>query len=121
MLNVKVIKEKYKIRDKKVYAEYELTAEQRELDGCEVRAELSKERIELENHKKFLQEELQKVDQEIVKNLELDNQLELLGYCKLDNPVYKRVDGLIIKGSDGQPIISKFTHQNNCVNKERKV
>ena len=45
----------------------------------------------------------------------------MIGYCKIDHPVFKKVDGVILKDSEGKQIISKFTHQNNCVNKEKKV
>lgn len=121
MLESKVIKEIYRIKDKKVYAVYKETNEQREVNGCEVRAELARDRIELENHRQFLKSELERTENSIAENLELDNQLEMIGYCKIDHPVYKKIDGVILKDSEGKQIISKFTHQNNCVNKERKA
>ena len=121
MLNTKIIKENYKIIDRKVYAVYNETNEKREVNGCEVRNYLARERVELESHQKFLKEELERTQGTITKNLELDNQLERIGFCKLDCPVYKKVDGIILKDSEGKSIVSKYTHQNDCINKEKKL
>ena len=117
MLQDKVLKEKYKIIDKKVYAVFEETNERREVDGCEVRVELAEERDYLEQHKKWLDEELKKIDLKLTANIRLDSELSALGYCKKNNPVYTKVDGLVVKDFSGNPVVANYTHQANCVNK----
>lgn len=119
MLENKILTEKYKIIDGKVYAVFEETGEKRELNGCEVRVELSKDNAGLESHKANLEQMLEDVNKKLKENYELDGKLAALGYCKKDQPVYtKTIEGLVLKDKDGKPKIRGYTHQRTCAHKE---
>ena len=117
MFESKEFKEKLKIEDGNLYAYYEVESPQL-IDGCEGRkligAEIASKRNELEvleYKKSMLQDELTEL-------LKLDNALVGLGYCKMDKPVYKKLDGILQKDDEGNAIIDGYTHNDYCSHKE---
>lgn len=119
MLNNKILTEKYKIIDGKVYAVFEETGEKRAVDGCDVRVELARDNAGLETHKSNLEQMLEDVNKKLKENYELDGKLAALGFCKKDQPVYaKTIEGLVLKDKDGKPKIKGYTHQRACTHRE---
>lgn len=115
MLQSVNLKEEYKIEDNNVYAVIPETNSKRLVDACNVRVELAKENAELVQRKNELELELQETIKQLTKNTRLDNQIAALGYCKIDKPVYKKIDGIVIYDSKTQkPVIESYTHQSDC-------
>lgn len=118
MLEEKLLKEKYKVIDGKCYAVYEELNLKREVDACEVRIELAEKNLVLQEKKSELEKQLKEIIFSLTENAKIDGELSALGFCKKDNPVYKKIDGIILKDKNGNPVVSKYTHQNNCPNRE---
>lgn len=114
MLNTIELHEVYKVQDKKVYAIIKETGSKRQVDPCEVRIELTKENEVLLQKKQALEKELSETTNKLVENTRLDNQIAALGYCRIDKPVYKKIDGITMRDSNGNPLIDKYTHQSDC-------
>ena len=115
MLQSVKLKEEYKVIDNKVYAVIPETGSKRLVDACEVRVELEKENFELNKRKETLELELNELTKQIIDNTKLDNQIAALGYCKIDKPIYKKIDGIVIYDNQTQkPIIERYTHQLDC-------
>lgn len=116
MLKQITLQETYKVINKKVYAVVKETNSKRELDACLVRQELDKESKALEVEKLELENRLATITNKLVENSRLDSEIAALGYCKIDKPVYKKIDGIVLKDALGNPVIENYTHQNACVN-----
>jgi len=121
MLKEIVLKEEIKIKDGKVYAYTERLNDYRQLDGCEVRKLLNAEIVDLTATKAELEAQLERVTEELTAKQNLDNTIAGLGYCKIETPAYKRlISGIVAKDENGNSIIEKYTHAQNCVNKGGK-
>lgn len=120
MLKEITLKENYKVINKKVYAVIKEIGGKRELDPCKVRAELAKENATLEAEKLTLENRLAEITNQIFENAKLDNEIAALGFCKIDRPKYKKIDGIIIKDSLGNPIIDSYIHQSTCPNPNKE-
>ena len=118
MLNEIKYKEKYKIEDGKIYAVVEEINSKRKLNGCEVRKELARKIQEQKTKKEQLEKDLADLTHELTEDLKLDSQLAGLGYCDISAPVYKRLDGIIQKDSNGEYIITGTTHLSTCAHKQ---
>ena len=110
--------EEIKVIDKKVYAVIPQLGKKRELNGCEVRAKNKTELSRLEDIKKMMLKDLDKLNTMIIDCKELDNKLALAGYCLKDVDLYKKVDGIVIKDENGKPIVIGKTHEETCAHKE---
>lgn len=109
------LKEEYKVENNKVWAVISETGRKRAVDACGVRVELANENAELAQRKNELEQELQEITKKLTQNTRLDNQIAALGYCKIDKPVYKKIDGIVIYDSKTQkPVIESYSHQSDC-------
>lgn len=117
MLQSVNLKEEYRVIEDKVYAVLPETGMKRLVDACRVRIELAQENAELAQKKELLENELRDVTRQLANNTKLDNQIAALGYCKIDKPIYKRIDGIVIYDNKSQPIVESYTHQNGCPSK----
>lgn len=117
MKNKIEIEEEIKIIDGKPCAVAKLDTK-RELNGCEVRKNISTKLTDLIVRRQVLEKEIANINIEAA-NLEcLDGKLKSLGYCKVDNPEYEKIGGLLKKDlKTGEPIIKGYTHQTNCLNR----
>lgn len=114
------LKEEYKVENNKVYAVIPETGRKRIVDACCVRVELAKEDAELVQRKEQLEQELQTITKQLASNKKLDNQIAALGYCKIDLPIYKKIDGVVIYDTKTQkPIIESYTHQSDCPSRRK--
>lgn len=118
MLESVTLKEEVKVIDGKACAVIALLGKQRPINGCEARAENKKRLSLLEREKAEHQKALEAVNNEIIKCKQLDNELALAGYCLIDNPQYKKVDGIRVKDENGNYIVTGKTHDDNCSHKE---
>lgn len=114
MLEKIELKEEYKVIDGKVYAFIKETNSKRQVDPCETRAELAQEILLLKQKKEALEAELADMAKKLTKVTILDNKIASLGYCRLDNPVYKKIDGIVIFDGNKKPQIERYTHQIDC-------
>lgn len=118
MLNEIVVKEKYVVENGKVYAYAEgMVNSKRKVDGCEARKEVSELLNQKLNKKELLEQELSKLVSDITELQKTDNALASLGFCKIDCPIYSKIDGIVMKDKDSNPIVKGYTHQHNCSNK----
>lgn len=118
MLVEKTIREQYKIIDKKIYAVFNEIEKRRELKGCDVRAELQNTILNKQNELEQVKVKEKNIQSDLAELFALDSTLASLGYCKKDNVIYKKVDGILIKGENGQPIITGHTHSEYCTHRE---
>lgn len=118
MLNEKIIKEQIKIEDDKVYACYASEETKRQLNGCQTRQELAIQILNKQNEIETMQIRLNILTKELAELIEIDNQLTGKGYCKIDRPSYKKIDGIVQKDDTGAPIIEKYIHDEYCSHKE---
>lgn len=116
MLEKFEVKEKALIENGKLYAYCFRGATKRELDPCEYRKELQETQKALEEKKASLEAELEETIKEMAEAKKIDNQLASLGYCLEDTPVYKKIDGIVQRDSDGNPVVSSYTHSMTCPN-----
>ncbi|MBR1984494.1 MAG: hypothetical protein IKA31_02025 [Clostridia bacterium] len=114
MLNEIKLKETYKVENKKVYAVIKETGSKRPVNGCDVRVELAQADEVLAQRQGELEAELNEIIKQRSTNQKLDNQLAALGYCKKDKPIYKKIDGITMRDANGNPLIEKYIHQNDC-------
>jgi len=114
MLKEIKLKETYKVENKKVYAVVKETGSKRQVNGCDVRVELAQNDEVLAQEQAALETRLNEITKERTANQRLDNQLASLGYCKKDKPIYKKIDGITMRDSNGNPLIDKYTHQSDC-------
>lgn len=116
MLNEIVIKERFLVENKKVYAFAEgLANPKRIVNGCEARQELKKSIDEKLLQKQAKEKELAEINKELATLQKVDNEIAALGYCPIDAPVYKKIDGVVIKDRNNNPIIAGHTHNENCL------
>ena len=106
----------------KAYAYAEGLAEpKREIDGCEARqfiAALLKHRQQLKGK---LQDEITRLDKEILQYTRTDNQLTADGYCKIDLQIPYKIDGIAQYDANGKPIVKKCIHQFDCKNAKKEA
>ena len=112
------LSEKVEVINGKAYAVIALLGKKREINGCEARVENSKKLVRLEKEKASLKTLIDNINTQIIDCRKLDNELALAGYCLIDNPKYKKVDGIRIKDENGNYIIAGTTHADNCSHKE---
>ena len=117
MFEIKEFKEKLKFENGKLYSYFEVDSPST-INGCEGRKLLEKEIA----YKRKELEELEKtktaIQEELTELLKIDNALVGAGYCKLDKPVYKKLDGIQQKDENGNLIIENYTHSDYCSHKE---
>ncbi len=119
MLEQIIIKEKYLVENGKVFAFAEgMVNSKRKVDGCEARKEIAEQLGLKLTKKELLEKELSEIVREITDLQKTDNALASLGFCKIDCPIYAKIDGMVAKNGNGEPIIKGYTHQRNCSNKE---
>lgn len=118
MLKSVNLTEEIKVIDKRVYAVIPQLGQKRELNGCDVRARNKQEISNLEKYKQMLTKDLEKINTMLIDCKKLDNELSLAGYCLKDVDLYKKVDGIVIKGEDGKPVVIGKTHEETCTHKE---
>ncbi len=119
MLEQIIIKEKYLVENGKVFAFAEgMVNSKRKVDGCEARKEIDELLKNKKERKALLEQELSEIVRDITDLQKIDNAIASLGFCKIDCPIYAKVDGMIVKSGKGEPVIKGFTHQHNCSNKE---
>lgn len=112
------LKEKLKVINGKAYAVISELGNKREIDGCNARKMNNEQIANLELEKKELKAKIDTINTELIDRKKLDNELALAGYCLIDNPQYKKVDGIRIKDEDGNYIITGTTHADDCKFKE---
>ena len=112
------LEEKLKVIDGKAYAVIAELGQKRPINGCEARVENRKLLQEKLARKEAIKAELDEINTDIIELQQLDNELALAGYCLIDNPQYKKVDGIRIKDKDGNYIVTGNTHADNCTHKE---
>ncbi len=117
MLEEKTIKESLKIENSKAYAVFSLPETKRQIDGCRTRKELANEILNKRNELAEINKVRDKINSELAELLELDNKLTGIGCCRLSKPIYKTIDGLVQKDSEGLPIIDYYTHDDFCSHK----
>ncbi len=118
MLEEKTIKESLKIENSKAYAVFSLPETKRQIDGCRTRKEISTKILDKRNEIAEINKQRDKANSELAELLELDNKLTGIGCCRLSKPIYKTIDGLVQKDSEGLPIIDHYTHDEYCTHKE---
>lgn len=109
--------EKYIVENGVCYAVCEELGKKRRVNGCEVRKELDAEYASFTAELEALQKQITLIKQKCAANRVLDSQLSVSGYCLMDEPVYKRVDGMLVRDAAGDPMITTYTHSAVC---ERK-
>lgn len=112
------LSEKIEVIDGKAYAVIPQLGKKRPINGCEARVMNYKNLKALEEEKQSLKKLLDNINTKIISSQQLDNQLALAGYCLLDNPQYKKVDGIRIKDEEGNYIVTGYTHADNCSHME---
>ena len=113
MLKEKKVSESYVIdKSKQVFAVYP-TGEKRKVQGCKVRAELNKKIADIKDLIEQFTAKISELEHDLYLTQKLDNDLASAGYCKLDTPVYKKVEGIVIK-NNGKPIIDYYAHNKFC-------
>lgn len=112
------LNEEIKVIDKKVYAVIPLLGKKREINGCEARVYNNNNLKALNEEKAQLKLKIDELNTKIVASQMLDNELAMAGYCLLNNPQYKKVDGIRIKDEQGNYIVIGNTHDENCLHKE---
>lgn len=118
LLNTYEIKEEIIVENKQAYAYSSILNSKRKISGCDAREYIAEFIDEETKKKEELEKKLKETIAKLTKYQTLDNQLAVAGYCKKDNPVYQKIDGLVVKDSSGQPKIAKYTHANTCKHKE---
>lgn len=108
------LEEEIKVIDKKAYAVIALLGKKREINGCEARVFNNDKLKAFKDRKAELKAEMDELNTKIIACQILDNELALAGYCLLNNPQYKKVDGIRIKDEQGNYIITGNTHDENC-------
>lgn len=119
MLKTKEVKEVIKVEDKQVFAVIKETNEKRKLQPCETREYLTKQIDELQAKQLQLEKQLKTVKNALISFVRLDAEIKSLGYCNLSTPLYKKVDGMIIRDKTGSATILSYTHSPECKNKEQ--
>ncbi len=117
MLNKKEIEESLQIENGKVYAVFSSQQTRRQLNGCEERKNLAEEILAKQTELESLKKQVEQATSELTNLLELDNKLVGAGCCKLDTPVYKKIDGITQNDENGNPIIDHYTHDEFCSHK----
>lgn len=112
------LNEELKVIDKQAYAVIPLLGKKRKVNGCEARVMVNNEIKTLENDIKVQEAELAKKKTLLASKKKLDTELAFAGYCLLDNPLYKKVDGIRIKDKDGNYLIEGMTHSDTCSHRE---
>ncbi len=113
MLEEKKISETYVIdKYKKVFAVYP-TGEKRNVQGCKVRAELKKKLGKIKDLIAEYTAKINELENDLYLTQKLDNDLASAGYCNIDTPVYKKVEGIVIK-NNGKPVIDHYAHNKFC-------
>lgn len=120
MLNTIELKEGYELKNGVLYAVQHSIETKRKVDGCQVRIELEAEYSEMSERKIQLEQEIDEITAKMVENRRLDNSLAAVGYCKIDNPVYRKIDGILVKEENGKPIVESYAHAVSCVTKGEK-
>lgn len=118
MLNTYESTEKYIIENGVCYAVCEELGKKRRVNGCDVRKELADEYAQMTAELDALQRQITLVKQKCAANRVTDSQLSVAGYCLMDEPVYKKVDGLLARDVSGNPIITTYTHSSICERKD---
>ena len=111
------LKEEIKVIDGKVYAVVAALGKKRQLNGCEARKFNNETIKSLEFIKAGLQADLERINSDLIKAKKLDSELASCGYCKLDEVEYKKIDGIVMKDAEGQPIVIGKTHNELCSHK----
>ena len=112
------LKESYLVSDGKLYAYCPEINRKREMNGCEGRQELATEIGALNNKKAQLEKELASINKELANLIATDSKLAGCGYCKKDAPIYKKIEGVVVRDVNGNAVISGFTHSDICSHKE---
>lgn len=112
------LSEKIEVIDGKAYAVIPQLGKKRPINGCEARVMNRNNLKTLEEEKQSLKKLIDNINTKIISGQKLDNELALAGYCLLDNPQYKKVDGIRIKDEKGNYIVTGNTHADNCTHRE---
>lgn len=121
MLKTITINEKYIVEDGKAYAYAEgLINSKRKINGCKARKDINEKLLNLQNEKDELTKKIEELTSEMAYLQRVDNELASVGYCKINNPIYRRIDGIIQKDSNNNPIVNSYTHSETCTNKEKE-
>lgn len=117
MLETVELKEEYIVEDGICYAVQKTLGTKRKVDGCEVRSELLEEYAAAQTELANLEAQLIALKKEMAENKTLDAQLAVAGYCLISTPVYKKIDGIVVKDSDGNPVVQSYSHSAECTHK----
>lgn len=112
------LNEELKVIDGKAYAVISQLGRKRPVNGCQARIMIRLENTSLEGEKKALTQRLSEINNKLIANKQLDGALASAGYCLIDNPIYKKVDGIVIKDKKGEPIVVGTSHADECSHKE---
>lgn len=112
------LNEELKVIDGKAYAVISQLGRKRPVNGCQARIMLKLENATLESEKQALTKRLSTINNKLIANKKLDSELAVAGYCYIDNPIYKKIDGIVIKDNKGEPIVVGTSHADDCSHKE---
>lgn len=108
--SIKIVKGKVILRPEPI--------EEIEVSGCETLKFINNEVFHIKDNISRLEKELEIEKRKLNDKITLQNELKYLGFCDISAPIYKRIDGVIIIDKDGNKVVDRYIHNENCKDKE---
>ena len=111
------IEEEIIVEGKQVFAFSSALNSKRKINGCQARKYVGEIIAETEKQKAEAEAKLKEAVDKLTKCQILDNKLASAGFCKIDTPIYQKIDGIVVKDADGNPKIADYIHSATCSHK----